>query len=371
MLQVAVNNFAIRIAGFDHLTACLIFVLDARELNRNYADISRLNKAANKLLVDRVQSPTESYRKLSSELSWRRDLEGWKPHFIRSVMLVEKWINHLYTNCRELVMAFLNEEIHETRLEEFRLRRATEARPRMLQQYFACDSNINDLLTLASDSLPINGDDVCFLEPSCGDGRILKALMKRGARNVVGCDIDHVVAAAAQQLVDTELQPGQAASVHVGDFLTTCRETLLSPACTGRELVVVGGPPYSITAPHDLAELSSSSGGASASGSETEPAVSKVSSAVDYVGASRDDYPLLFMRHAAELEACRVVFILPDRCGQPSFIERAAEALNQQGRRRGGSGEWRMTACQPGDSSFDLLGRVIKQPAVIQRWDRS
>lgn len=348
---------------------------------------------------------------------------------------MEKWINGLLAVHVEVVSSFLDDDLHAAEKEALRVRKLAEARPRMLQQYFASDLNIHTVLQLAYESL-VDVDSVCFVEPSCGDGRILQSLLQRGANNVVGCDIDPVVAQQADQAVRAAMRPHQRAAVVVQDFLTTTRETFLStaaPTTSGEHtdessverVVVIGGPPYSIVPPppptpaptqtptqtsqpptpssgapvtHTMGEDSP----ASTAGTSSERPVAAAASSssggeYDYSTCSREDYPLLFLAHCAvALRAERIVFILPDRCAQEGFIQKATRAMNGEcasgettgadrpttkrirlndsynggGRDINSGGEWRLTSCVAGDNSFDLLGKVIKQPTVIQRWDR-
>jgi hypothetical protein len=154
-------------------------------------------------------------------------------------------------------------------------------------------------------------------------------------------------------------------------------------------------------------------------------------SVIDYTEFDKSDFPLLFLQHSARvLRAVRIVFILPERCAHVGFIRQAAAAMNSpigdmkhaaassisgatngagvgysSGRGSGGSDSrvfgdvpssgvavvvepgnlgqtpaasasasassplWRHTASIPADSSFFILGREIKQPAVVQVWD--
>lgn len=426
----------IYVIGYNSDVNSVILLHNNSEKLRGFEDFRKLNRTSKKL--DRAESsvltsfPVESFKKLASESSWRRNESGWKPHLTRSVTSVEKWINSLFEVRVDVVRSFLDDDLHAAEKEALRVRKLAEARPRMLQQYFASDLNIHTALQLAYESL-VDVDSVCFVEPSCGDGRILKSLLQRGANNVVGCDIDQVVAQQADQAVRAALRPNQRAAVVVQDFLTTTRETFLSIAApttsehtdentveytTVGRVVVIGGPPYSIahaqtqtqtqtsqcqpstsssgallvtTGTHTIGEDSPAS---TAGTSSDRPATAANGGGEnDYSTSSREDYPLAFLAHCAvALRAERIVFILPDRCAQELFIQKATRAMNGEcasdetgadhptkkrirlndssnGRDTSG-GEWRLTSCVAGDSSYDLLDKVIKQPTVIQRWDR-
>eukprot|EP01033_Poteriospumella_lacustris_P009630 gene9630-6891_t len=400
----------IHVIGYDSDVNCVVLLHNNNEKLRGFDDFRKLNRTS------------------------KRNESSWKPHLTRSVTSVEKWINGLLAVHVEVVSSFLDDDLHAAEKEALRVRKLAEARPRMLQQYFASDLNIHTVLQLAYESL-VDVDSVCFVEPSCGDGRILQSLLQRGANNVVGCDIDPVVAQQADQAVRAAMRPHQRAAVVVQDFLTTTRETFLStaaPTTSGEHtdessverVVVIGGPPYSIVPPppptpaptqtptqtSQCQPPTSSSGApvthtmgedspASTAGTSSERPVAAAASSssggeYDYSTCSREDYPLLFLAHCAvALRAERIVFILPDRCAQEGFIQKATRAMNGEcasdettgadhhpttkrirlndsscssggGRDADSGGEWRLTSCVAGDNSFDLLGKVIKQPTA-------
>lgn len=72
--------------------------------------------------------------------------------------------------------------------------------------------------------------DARVLEPSCGPGAFLAALLRAGYRNVHGCDIDPLNVAAARAVV------GDRASLERADFLSLPGD--------GRYDLVIGNPPY-------------------------------------------------------------------------------------------------------------------------------
>jgi predicted RNA methylase len=73
------------------------------------------------------------------------------------------------------------------------------------------------------------------MDPSCGDGRFLAAAAFRGARGVIGCDIDSkAVQATAQALADKEVP----LSLHESDFFR------IEPERVGPVDLIAGNPPF-------------------------------------------------------------------------------------------------------------------------------
>lgn len=73
------------------------------------------------------------------------------------------------------------------------------------------------------------------MDPSCGDGRFLAAAARRGARGVIGCDIDtKAIQGAAQTLADRHVP----LSLHESDFFR------VEPERVGPVDLIVGNPPF-------------------------------------------------------------------------------------------------------------------------------
>ncbi len=407
-----------KVLGFDKEKNVLIFSTNDVVVERNYDDCRKLSRKVNKckdgdtngLSARCIGMPTESFKKLiSSEVSWKVNGEGWKPQMTRSVYSLEQWFTTLTSINPETLAEFVDDKEYARQKSLLAERKLIEARPRMLQQYFASDVNIASVLQFAYDGLE-DRSKVTFVEPSCGDGRILHALLSSGARHVCGCDIDAVVAAQAVERVNSSLKEDQHCSVIVQDFLTTSRKSFaahittddnngnsninsINNNCTSNHsrndidssgcnttssssqcIVVVGGPPYSIVNKSLLVDTSSSN---------TDLPENQTAEHFDYSASNRDDYPLLFLLHCALVRAERIVFILPDRCGSASFVAKATQLMNsapkhdndktdpevQSENKSCDSRRWRLTSSAVGDNSFDLVGKVIHQPAIIQRWD--
>jgi hypothetical protein len=75
---------------------------------------------------------------------------------------------------------------------------------------------------------------VC-LDPSCGDGRFLVAAARRGAKAVIGCDLDPAALVLAEQSL---AGVATASKLHRSDFF------LLDPELVGPVDLLIGNPPY-------------------------------------------------------------------------------------------------------------------------------
>jgi len=73
------------------------------------------------------------------------------------------------------------------------------------------------------------------MDPSCGDGRFLAAAARRGARRVIGCDIDaRTIETAAQTLAGADIP----LSLHESDFFR------VEPERVGPVDLIAGNPPF-------------------------------------------------------------------------------------------------------------------------------
>ena len=94
--------------------------------------------------------------------------------------------------------------------------------------------------------------NIVFLEPSCGDGRILRELLQTtkdfGSNAAyVGIEIDPNAIEKAKQKLN-----GSKVTLKCADYLSLQNREQLSPECTDSStLIALGGPPYS---PHHLPE---------------------------------------------------------------------------------------------------------------------
>jgi len=246
------------------------------------------------------------------------------------------------------------------RLEEGRYSTATAAR---LGQYFASDENAKDVVDTARMLIlnsNINYENIAFLEPSCGDGRLINEILRTNDRSttpkvILGCDIDPSAVEKAQ----SNLQ-GTGVIIKCQDFLSTDRQQLLSGAMESEhsskpidtknvplkrrrlvfddynfddriaetiddlKLVVVGGPPYT---PKSLPEK--------------------------------------FILHSVlTLGAEIVVFIAPERSRyEVDKIKKVLNANIAEGENR-----WSCICKDLQNSLFSFQDNVVTQPSILQYW---
>ena len=217
-----------------------------------------------------------------------------------------------------------------------------------LGQYFASDDNAQLVISrmielLEQDGERSNDDSYVFIEPSCGDGRIIRKLltatkqMKDTSINVLGYDID----ANAIERAEAKLN-GSQVMLECKDFLSLSRQDLLSniqhfhsdeltlsrkrrrPDNEHGKIIVIGGPPYT---PKEL--------------------------------------PRQFILHSiTNLKAHIVVFILPQRCEKEAVqIQRI---LND--RRTDGKLTWSYSNVELANIEFSFEKTTVQQPSILQCW---
>uniref|UniRef100_M4BJD0 Uncharacterized protein n=1 Tax=Hyaloperonospora arabidopsidis (strain Emoy2) TaxID=559515 RepID=M4BJD0_HYAAE len=247
--------------------------------------------------------PTKRLRKLMAANWLRGDTAaGWRLDMQKNVRACEDWLNVAFV---QLPVQQQQEFLHDGMYAAMKLKRAAaladSKRARDLQQYFSSTEMVH--LVVTSVQAYLKQRAVVWLEPSCGDGRFLTALLQAGAQHVVGYEIDSKVQSLAEQNVrlaasDVAGVPrpfsGEGSSVqaqvYLGDFLT-------SRSCVPADkfVVAVGNPPFSTK------------------------------------GKNRNDLVHDFFRHAAsEWRAHVIAFIVPERCSRPLFVETTLQQLNRQ-----------------------------------------
>mmetsp|Transcript_3898 Transcript_3898/g.8891 ORF Transcript_3898/g.8891 Transcript_3898/m.8891 type:complete len:437 (-) Transcript_3898:69-1379(-) len=392
------------------------------KVQRTFKDLQVLSRAAK--CSEGI--PSKAFKKLIDHGSWTDDGSSSTASIKRSLIAVRIWLQLAICSLdSESLAQITDDELYASSKRLKAARKSAEAGPRQLQQYFASECNIEQVVDRA---LAGGGAEDVYLEPSCGDGRIVLELLRRGAAHVLGVDIDAAVGGRARSECQAQY-PDRDVRICVRDFLTTSRaqlgldrqnlpaaapapqsalsEGLRTPVCGRPRVVVVGGPPFTIV-PEALAVAASSADrslGSEALDDAEVPCFPGIDSPFDYAAHSRSDFPLLFLRHCAlELCADKIVFILPERCAHPTFVAAATAAMNGTvpgvagvpgvprgttpscphdsnaqigGVSSGGAlikgetGSWAMVETVMADYSFTLVGRAIRQPAVIQAWHRS
>ena len=163
-----------------------------------------------------------------------------------------------------IIRTFCSDDLHQEEMKEFYIRKEKESRSRQLQQYFMCQNNINMIVKLATQtSLSINNNNdndedemkcsgsCLFIEPSCGDGRVLHQLARTYPNcSVIGNDIDESMVHISRKLLSNLDGTVTKTLVLHGDFLKTTRKTFVDNKNNNnlveKELIVVGGPPYTL-----------------------------------------------------------------------------------------------------------------------------
>lgn len=202
-----------------------------------------------------------------------------------------------------------------------------------LGQYFASDENAKNVVKTVFKLLPnmkqfngsIASDRVLFVEPSCGDGRIIEELLQSSENEesnmIYGVDIDPISLEKADQKFDRSK-----VILKCADFLSLRRDDLLTEtSCTeDMTLVALGGPPYT---PKCLPER--------------------------------------FILHCAqELKAQIVVFILPDRCAKDA--DNIQKKLNSQ--HGHDESHWCYTNDALDNILFNFKDTTVLQPSILQSW---
>ena len=233
--------------------------------------------------------------------------------------------------------------------------------------------------------MKLKPDECIFVEPSCGDGRILFKFLSSLTSNlselrIVGYDIDpHAVQASRRILWSTcssslsSLTSNNTTTVirtvpiHCRDFLSTTIKDVLQDtsettmnasdeANQRRHLIVLGGPPYSVNRGYG------------------EHAIQR-------------DLPKRFILHSLlQLRASVVVFILPRRCEQearetyqdlihlslasssspssPGIKDTNMCTLHQSNL----NSNWFYRSEELPNSLFEFQGTWVKQPSILQIW---
>lgn len=223
-----------------------------------------------------------------------------------------------------------------------------------LGQYFASGGNARLVIKKMTELLERDGnknanDSLVFVEPSCGDGRIISELLnatkqiKADSIQIFGYDIDPTAIERAK----TSLS-GSEVALECKDFLSLSQEDLLSAIARtssnhtevealsrkrrradddNKKLIVVGGPPYT---PKPL--------------------------------------PQQFILHSIqELKAEIVVFILPERCKRDAIhLQQVLNSSTFESKSK-----WIYSNTELENIDFSFEQSTIQQPSVLQCWYKS
>jgi hypothetical protein len=314
---------------------------------RTFRDICKLDRMIRKdlqrkgLQDDYLQLPDTKLKNLMDE-EWIYLGVGWNQHKTKSLHFVNTWLSSVWNLFSDHFENFANDVIHAETLCISNQKRANEKNARSLQQYFTSNTNVEFMLSFLS------YDDLrnsIFVEPSCGDGRIVFSLCNKTGNTlpVIGYDIDSSLLTKAQQ-INHDMNFN---SIFVcSDFLSINRESLLGnfdSRYQDRNIVVIGNPPYTI-------------GGGD--GSIKEPG--------NKASDSGRELPYNFLIHAAcTLGASKIIFVLPERCRCESYINLAKLKMQKD------VDEWTVTTINAPCNNFNFCERIIHQNCIIQIWDKT
>ncbi|KAG6576315.1 Site specific DNA-methyltransferase [Phytophthora cinnamomi] len=320
----------------------------ARILERDFVDLQSWDRSlhrASSTSSTGQRLPSKRLRKLMAA-SWVRGdrAAGWRVELQKNVSACEDWVNAAFARLPAAQQQeFLDDELYAAAKHKRMAALADSKHARDLQQYFT-SAELVDLVVervLAQvQSQQQQPGDVVWLEPSCGDGRFLTALLRAGAKHVVGYEIDERVHRVAQRNVQQaakETEGVRRAQVILGDFLTS-----KSSPPADEFVVAVGNPPFGAK------------------------------------GGDGSDLVHHFFRHAAREWRARVIaFIVPERCSRHPFVETTLQhlrsRLSSDDDDDGDSAatQWELAAELPlTDHQFEFgegeqLKRV-RQPSVLQ-----
>ena len=323
-----------------------------RTVHRTYKDLQALAKkdAAARVAGLGTSStamdfPAGRLKSLISRCPWDLRGAGWRDDMVKGLSLVNQWLASIEAG---LLTRFCDDSDYEQERNRLALRLQSEKHARKMQQYLMSAANVDYII---SEALKGSNKKTVYIEPSCGDGRLVIALAEQeSVQEVIGCELDTVISERASQAVASSAVAHKC-RILSGNFLSTSRNDFVTGHIedqkdkTERDIVVFGGPPYT---------LGGGDGSLVASG---DPSLD-----------TGRDLPLQFICHAArELKPRKMVLLLPPRCGEGSFIDRTKESIVQ-----GGDVEycdsWNVVTVPAPNNEFNFCGRIIRQPAIIQQW---
>ncbi|CEG39223.1 N6 adenine-specific DNA methyltransferase, N12 class [Plasmopara halstedii] len=309
-----------------------------RVLERDLADFQSWDRQLHSNIIGHCRLPTKRLRKLMT-CDWMRGecAAGWRVELLKSVQICEDWLNIAFAQLPiPQQQEFLNDGLYFMAKSKRMTVREEQKNARDLQQYFSSKELVDQVLKLVMEQLLVEQyQDVVWLEPSCGDGRFLTALLRKGAQHVVGYEIDerlqriaeNNVKQTARNVAWPEKRKLQA-QVNVGDFLASN-----SSISVEKSVVVVGNPPFGAR------------------------------------GDDKRDLVHCFFQHAALVWRARIIaFVVPKRCSRPEFVKTTLQLL--RGDDNAGT-IWKLLKEMPlPDYRFefntsDQIKRV-RQPSVLQ-----
>jgi predicted RNA methylase len=298
-----------------------------------------------------IGMPRKSFKTLMTIGSWTFRGLNWKENLSRSLQRAESWLrDHLrFHCCNDSRESFLCDDQYARRIAITAERKRREARPKKLQQYFSSERNVLALMQLLL-KYSDQSDQLIIVEPSCGDGRIIRAIISNPSLRpvrIVGVDIDPTMEELAMDGTGSSRTSESSMNFICTDFLQTRSENIRADFCDEDvRVVVIGNPPFA------------------------NSAMQEEDSDDEAVEEQEGDYTQQFLLHSAvTLDADLIVFLLPRRCSRSAFIDGVLEQMKSSS--SASSNMWILAECMQADSSFELCGRIIYQPVVIMVWKKA
>ncbi|KAF0682803.1 Aste57867_25102 [Aphanomyces stellatus] len=305
-----------QLAGFDASTSTFVLVsaADGSTLRRTFVDFQTWDRYLHKKVKSMEHLPTKRFKHLMA-ISWTRDglANGQHLALTKNIEQCQKWIQSAFARLPlDMQRTFVDDMAYAALQREAAARLARNKAAKDLGQYFSPPSSVAMLLDAVFALPSISFESALFLEPSCGVGRFFQPLVDRGAKRILGYELDATVAATAAAALPS-------AHVISLDFLKSTNPE------TGRgDVIVVGNPPFS---------------------------------------SPDSDIVLDFFGHCAEeWHAKAIAFILPERCAKPMYMESILAKLTC-------AFVCHHVAPIP-ESHFDFQGQRINKPSVILIYTR-
>jgi tRNA G10 N-methylase Trm11 len=265
-------------------------IYDIKRIMRNAKTINNNNNNNNKLQPLHIYKIPRAIILLYDNKTFRINDNGYDKSMIKVIKISEQYINFILNNIDEITKYnFLDEEKYQQTISIINSKRIIEKKPRLLQQFFTKENDINELINLSKFNIDNNIllNNTIFIEPSCGDGRILVELCNRNYK-CIGIDIDYEILQKAQinlKYINDVDNRNNMLGLICQDFLKLSKNDICIP--DNSNIIIIGNPPYR-----------------------------------DTINEEDHDYTMRFIMKCKEINANRVAFILPKRNSKSKFIEK-------------------------------------------------
>lgn len=205
------------------------------------------------LLLSRQSSvplPKAAFHKLAQESPWQRpdthqverDINHWKPHMKKSLFVLDQYLLTMQRNHPQAWSQFCRPCDAENLCKEDRV---DHNQSKQWGQYFSSKDNAQKLVEVLMETLDTQNID-WVIEPSCGHGTILQALIEENENQemkwkIMGIDIDQKVVSHCRE--QHALNP-RMKHIHweVADFLNSRKSDF--GINESEQCAVIGNPPF-------------------------------------------------------------------------------------------------------------------------------